>query len=211
MKIGSRKFAYVALAIASIVFPILASADTITVSSSLGGSQSFACPMPAACNFITTVGGTVIDVIGAGNSIAPTVQLTASEAASAAQTLTITYLANIATSGTNFVQSFSGTFAQGPTVSANFSSFYNSLANLIFSQNIGGAGTVFGMSANNSGSYALTGPFTLIEQYTITLPGTTQSAGISGAFAIPEPASISLIGLCLLGLGTVLRRKLVTA
>ena len=211
MKSGSRRFAYVVLAIASIVFPILASADTITISSSLGGSQSFACPLPAACTFNTTLGGAVINIIGAGNSIAPTVQLTASEAASAAQTLTILYMASVATSGSNFVQSFSGTFAQGPTVTANFSSFYNSLANLIFSQDIGGAGTVFGMSANNSGSYALNGPFTLIERYTITLPGTFESSGISGAFAIPEPASISLIGLGLLGLGTVLRKKLVTA
>src|SRR5215813_1228808 len=174
MKSGSRRFAYVVLAIASIVFPILASADTITVSSSLGGTASFACPIPAACNFTTTLAGAVINVIGAGNSISPTVQLTASEAASQAQTLTITYLANIATSGSNFVQSFSGTFAQGPTVTANFSSFYNSTANLIFSQDIGGAGTVFGNSANNSGSYALNGPFTLIERYTINLPGTTQ-------------------------------------
>ena len=211
MKTGSRNFAYIVLAIASIVFPILASADTITVSSSLGGSQSFTCLNPAACTFSTTLGGAVINVIGAGNSISPTVQLTASEAASAAQTLTILYMASVGISGSNFLQSFSGTFSQGPTVTANFSSFYNNLATLILSQNIGGAGTVFADHINSSGSFALNGPFTLIERYTINLPANLQSAGISGSFAIPEPASISLIGLCLLGLGTVLRKKLVTA
>jgi hypothetical protein len=210
-----KKLLLRALAVVPILLLVsaFASADTISVTDTLTGTtQNFTCADPTACDFTAnfTSGLTLkVHSTGEGNNIAPTVQISVNGTSNVTNTLVIDYDATVATGGTEFSQSNSGTFAQGSTTTANFNTCYNTLANPIFSQTVGGSGTVFGQAKNNSGNYPLVGPFTLIEQYTLTFPSATQqSFGVSGAFTIPEPASLMLLGGGFLGLANVLRRKL---
>ena len=79
-------------------------------------------------------------------------------------------------------------------------------------QSFAGADPVFtSAGVTVPAGFIAAGGYSLTEVFTLHATVQNQSYGAVGSFAIPEPASLSLIGIGLLGCGFGLRKKLLTA
>jgi len=146
-----------------------------------------------------------------GTSIPPTILdlNTVDTKSTAAGVLTILYSANGITGATGFQMQAGGTAAADSTV--DFTSYYNPGGALLATNTLIGDTGALGpgaFSATVGGAVlAGAGPYGLTEKLVETFTGAGQDSGDFALNAVPEPASVSLLGgVLLLVAGTVRRR-----
>lgn len=144
---------------------------------------------------------------------------------------------NLKANASSYVQTFAGTLSgsAGTPTTASFETFYDT-SNALFNpcgtstvagtvgncassasagglglgvQNISSTSTAFQASAANLvGAQVFGGTYALTEVYTLNASVTGQNDQLVGSFSIPEPATLSLLGVGLFGMGGIFRRKL---
>jgi hypothetical protein len=185
-----------------------------------GPVQTFACPATGGCvNTFTAAGVTFSVDVSANNQ--PTISLSSSNQTTRSPlTITADYSVNdLIAPGPNYFQSFAGTL--NASDSASFTQYYDAgntldaLTTPIFTVGPFTSTSPFeSFGLNHNGAFAFgTGPYSLTMLYTISLNHSASTlhpdfSSVNGSFTVPEPATLSLLGIGLIGLGNIVRRKL---
>jgi hypothetical protein len=227
-----KKILLRALAVVPILLLVtsFASADSamqlIFDGSAVASSGTVGCGTTNFCSntYVLMNGATLIVSTDTGNGNGPpnVITLTTNNSAvtgfSAGHTIEIDYAVNnYSGNGSSFQHAFGGTLFGADTATNNI--LFNSgnglgfTGTLVDSLMVGSGGASFlASSANSMGTFNFApSPYTLVDQIIIndlTALSAGQALQETSAFAIPEPASLMLLGGGFLGLANVLRRKL---
>lgn len=212
------------LALVLLSLPLAANAASELVLSGGGAaSQTIVCAT-SVCSFNGSQGAFNITIdIGQSNNFPPQLNLTSVNSAIAVpQDLTIAYsINNLTATAASFVQTFTANILGNgsvPATSTSFTTFYNAnnvlgaMVTALATQNLSTTTSLAASAANVNGNFNF-GPAMYSLTQVLTLHDTASGGNqlLTGALIIPEPASLSLVGLGFLGLGAGLRKKLLKA
>lgn len=213
MRLRVVLFAAVVLCIVPMVaLPAHAASQIFVSGGGVGTTQTFACPATGPCVFNTAQGSFTFTInIGTTTGFPPSITLDSLNSSSLApQDLHIAFSANnLTTPASAFTQHFT-TNLIGASSSGTFNGYYNAnnslggTTTLLASQTLTGEGA---LSANTGGSLLFTAPYSLTLVFDLHDAVANATQQLTGNIMIPEPATLSLLGVGFLGFAVVLRKK----
>ena len=218
MKHGTLKLACLALAVVAFVTsPLVAKADTITLELISGATNititdngvGDSNPAIGQITYIGAVGGWNLNVTtGSGTAVLKpgSIDVNSVDETSGSTPLKIIFTDSSLTTpvgNQDYTMAVGGTLGSGEGIT--YQAFYN--ATLL--NTLGAFTSGPGFSGATGGTNDFVSPYSLQEQITLTASGVSSSqSSFDASFAIPEPASLSLLGLGFVVAAGGLRKRL---
>jgi hypothetical protein len=200
----------------ALAVPTLTITDGITTIVVQDGGSGDGCSNVGCVSFVGGIGNWNINILGGftkpvlGSSVAPHMDLSFNDnyIGNGPGTLTLLWSdTGFNTGPAVFISDIGGTRANGVTTVAysDFVSASNAL-NALTTPLCSGSFTTSAFSGTCTSAFGGSGAYSMTQRIILTATGPGQASGDHGVM-IPEPSSLALIGLGLLGLGFASRRR----